>query len=297
MKVYIEYEFTDDPWGGANQFLRNLREEFISLGCYTESARNADIILFNSHHNPQQIINLHRSCVDSTFVHRVDGPMSLYTDNNDSRDSIVYILNESIASATIFQSYWSQDKNYKMGMNSSKPAAVITNAADPDLFYPPTYNKYNDKPRIISTSFSDNIKKGFLVYKFLDDNLDFDKFDYVFLGRSPFNFKNIQNLGPKTTKEVAKELQKSHIYITASENDPCSNSLIEALTCKLDCFALESGGHPEILNNMKGLVFQNEHELLDILNEYDCYRGDLNSAVPSIQEIAKKYLDFFSLIT
>ena len=113
MKVYIEYEFTDDPWGGANQFLRNLRQEFISLGCYTESALNADIILFNSHHNPHEIINLHRSCTSSTFVHRVDGPMSLYNSENDGRDSIVYILNESIASATVFQAHGLKTKTTK----------------------------------------------------------------------------------------------------------------------------------------------------------------------------------------
>ena len=296
MKIFIAHEITDNPWGGANQFLRNLREEFISLGFYTESVGEADVILFNSHHHPSRIIDLHRQYPEAKFIHRIDGPMSLYNQSNDERDKVVHILNESIASATIFQSKWSQDKNYKMGLSSNNPGAVITNAADPKLFTPNINKKESKKIRIISTSFSDNIKKGFLTYKFIDDNLDFSKFDYVFLGRSPFNFNNIQNLGPKTTEEVAKELKKSHVYITASENDPCSNSLIEALSCKLDCFALKSGGHPEILNNVNDLLFQYEHELLDKLKEYSHYCGDLNSAIPSIQEIAKKYLDFFSLI-
>lgn len=48
MKIHILYPFVDGPWGGANQFLKAIKNYFISLNAYTEDENKADIILFNS---------------------------------------------------------------------------------------------------------------------------------------------------------------------------------------------------------------------------------------------------------
>ena len=39
---------------------------------------------------------------------------------------------------------------------------------------------------------------------------------------------------------------KHKIYLTGSKNDPCSNSLLEALALKLPSIVFDSGGHKDL---------------------------------------------------
>ena len=281
MKIWIEYPFQEGAWGGGNQFLKNLKKIFNSLGILGKSPDDSEAILFNSHQDAQKILNLRELYPTKKFIHRVDGPMRLYNTLEDDRDSIVYHLNQGVADATIFQSQWSLDQNLKMGLNPPRHHKVIYNSADSSLFYPQARKSTTQKKTIVSTSFSSNIKKGFKVYDFLDKNLEFNNFTYYFCGRSPVSFKNIKSLGLLNAPEVAKVLRKSHVYITASENDPCSNSLIEAVFSGLTCFALRSGGHPEILGTNN---FDTPEELLNKL-------GSLSLASPPSYSIASNSLE------
>ena len=50
IKIYINYDIKNKPWGGGNQFLKALRKQIIKKGFYTDSLKDANSILFNSHH-------------------------------------------------------------------------------------------------------------------------------------------------------------------------------------------------------------------------------------------------------
>ena len=56
MKFNIVFDIKKGPWGGGNQFLRALKEELILKKHYQDKIENADIILFNSHHNLNQFL-------------------------------------------------------------------------------------------------------------------------------------------------------------------------------------------------------------------------------------------------
>jgi glycosyltransferase involved in cell wall biosynthesis len=124
--------------------------------------------------------------------------------------------------------------------------------------------------------------------------MDFDKYEFTFVGRSPIKWKNINNLGLKGPYEIEDILSDHDIFITASKNDPCSNALIEAMSVGLPVLALNSGGHPEIVG-ANGILFDGEDDVLDKLNrlvlDYDIYVK--NVKVDSMAEVAKKYLVFF----
>jgi len=294
MKIYIHYTIKERAWGGGNQFLKNLCNELANRQNICTDPKSADIILFNSHHLTSGCLSLKIKFPEKKFIHRVDGPMRLYNRMDDNRDSQVYHANQAIADGTIFQSNFSLEKNREMGMKINKPFQVIGNSVDSSIFHKPKERNENKKIQIISTSFSPNIKKGFNVYKFLDEQLNFDLFDYTFVGKSPIEFKNIKNVGIKNSNEISKLLRSSDIYITASENDPCSNSLIEAVSCGACCYALNSGGHSEILNNDK-LLFDDAPSILSILNNIE------KNAIPSydiktysMKEITDQYVDFLS---
>jgi len=296
VKIHICYDIKDTPHGGANQFLKALKNKFIEREIYTNNPEDSDIVLFNSHHNINNIINTKHTFPNKIFVHRIDGPMRLYNDMSDKRDFIVYKLNE-LANATIFQSQWSYEQNLKLGFYCKAPTTVIHNAPDPEIFNS-NYNKEkNNKLRLIATSWSDNMKKGFKYYKFLDENLDFEKYQVLFAGRSPIEFKNIEMLGTLSSKDLAIYIKSSDVFITASENDPCSNSLIEALSCRVPVIALNSGGHPELVKQ-GGYLFGNNEDLVKRINDmaYNVETCKKNIQTKTINDVTEEYINFFKTL-
>lgn len=293
--IHISFEFQNGPWGGANQFLKSLKSSLIKRGIYSERADQAKAIIFNSHHNFEIIQRLKTELPHVKFVHRVDGPMRLYNSASDTRDDLVQWANNFVADATIFQSEWSKTKSIEAQICSDKVSTVIYNSCDENIFYPKQKVPKFGKTRIISTSYSNNLKKGFQFYKYLEKLIDFEKYDYNFIGRSPISFEKINDLGLKNSREISEYLRESDIYVTASSNDPCSNSLIEALSCGTPCLAFNSGGHTEIIQKTSsGLVFNSDK---DFLEKLDYINDNLNAVKKQISpfkmdNIVDQYVSF-----
>lgn len=290
MKISILYNFSKNPTGGGNQFLKALRNEFLRVGCYS-SLEESEFVLFNSHHNFVEVSKARKKYTNKYFIHRIDGPIRLYNNINDSRDDIVYKMN-MLANATVFQSHWSMKKNFDFcSVLKNKPFEIISNASE--KIFERVYDSYN-KIRLISTTVSKNRKKGFDIYQYLDNNLDFSMYEYTFVGNSCVKFKNIKHIKPVPTNELFNILMKHDIFITASINDPCSNSLIEALSCGLPVVARNSGGHPELLKD-SGCLFNNQYDIMAAINSVsyniDNYRKNIK--VSKISDIAIKYVRFF----
>jgi glycosyltransferase involved in cell wall biosynthesis len=296
MKIHILFEFQEVS-GGGNQFLRALKSFFIKKGCYIEKPKEADVVLFNSHQCMKNVLDLKQEFPRKFFVHRIDGPMRLYNDMNDKRDFFVNLLNKSIADATIFQSEWSKKQNYKLGLKKNEIETVIFNAPDPGVFCINDNKKEIDNRivKLIATSWSNNWNKGFKEYKWLDENLDFDKYEMTFVGNLPtgLGFRNIKHIKPLKSKELAKVLKENDIFITASKKDPCSNSLIEALHCGLPAVGLNDGGHPEIIKSGGG-IFNKIEEVPAILGritqEYPKYQEKIS--LPTMEGVGTQYLSF-----
>jgi glycosyltransferase involved in cell wall biosynthesis len=110
-------------------------------------------------------------------------------------------------------------------------------------------------------------------------------------------FKNIHMVPAVDSMRMAELFREHDIYITASRNDPCSNSLIEALTCGLPSIYLQSGGHPEIVNQA-GVGFEAAEQIPDLLekivDEYELFQSLISN--PSIQEVSESYLKVLELV-
>ncbi|MFB6226501.1 MAG: glycosyltransferase [Candidatus Paceibacteria bacterium] len=298
MKVHIKYNFRDGPWGGANQFLKALRKQFKKKDVYTSDINEADVILFNSHHEIEKVVNLKKVNQDKIFIHRVDGPVYKIRGNHMRTDNLIFRVNDSIADGTVYQTDWCKENNIKLGMPTDNFETTINNSPDADIFNRENKSDFHeDRPRIIATSWSDNWSKGFGVYKYLDENLDFEEFDMTFIGNSPVEFENINKIDPLPSEEIAEQLKKHDIFITASENDPCSNALIEALSCGLPAAVLNDGGHPELIGQ-GGEAFEGKEDVIDaikrIANNYKKYQNNIPDF--SIESKAEKYLSFMEEI-
>ena len=297
--VAIFHEFAPPPAGGGHQFLRGLRHEFAQRGWRVENNTISPTTrgcLFNSFNfDFDRLRRFQRS--GCRLVHRVDGPISIYRGRDDGKDRRIWEINQELAEATIFQSHFSLDKHHALGLEFRNPT-VIVNAPNPTLFHTKGRIAFNAnrKVRLISSSWSDNPNKGAAIYQWLDEHLDWTRYDYTFVGRTPVPFKRIRLLAPMPSAQLADELRQHDIFITASQNDPCSNALIEALACGLPALYLNSGGHPELVGDA-GLGFAVAEAIPTLLGqlvaEYPTYQARI--AAPSLATVADHYLAVLGL--
>lgn len=296
----IFHEFEPPPTGGGHQFLRAFWKQAEARGLKVENntiSRTTRACLFNSFNfNEKRLMRMKRDSV--LYVHRVDGPIDVYRGRDDGVDKGIYAVNQKIADKTIFQSRYSLEKHLELGMEFKNPF-VIMNAADPRIFRGQGRAEFSRdrKTRLIVSSWSDNVNKGAMVYQWLDEHLDWERFEMTFVGRSPVIFRNIRMIPAVDSYRMAELFREHDIYITASRNDPCSNSLIEALTCGLPAIYLQSGGHSEIVKQA-GVGFEAAEQipelLIDIVAHYEDYQAHIS--VPSIKQISEEYLKVLELL-
>jgi len=249
-------------------------------------------VLNSIHFNVEKFLKLKKD-KDIRAIHRIDGPISLIRGFDKEKDALCFQLNQEVASATILQSHWVYQNIVAMGYQPVKPV-VVHNAVDPGIFHAQGRIPFdvNRKIRLISTSWSDNPRKGGLIYKWIEEHLDWNRFEYTFVGRASEQFERIRHISAVSSVALARILRQHDIYITASKNDPCSNALIEALSCGLPALYLASGGHAELVG-YGGLPFHDTEEIfpqLDALVEdYEIFRNLIRT--PSIADVVGKYLE------
>lgn len=293
----IAHKFHKPPWGGGNQFLMALRDRWIAsgldVGANTFGSKTKNI-LCNSHSFTPKI-EKKIIAAKAAVVHRIDGPMSVYGRKDPEIDKKVHQWNRKHATRTVFQSNYSWKMHEELGLDFVEPT-VIHNSVSPEYFYRPVQKEsfVSRKVRLIADSWSDNPKKGKAVYEWLDQNLDFSKYDFTFVGRVNSQFKNIEVIPPVGSKELGDYLRSADIYMFASQHDSCSNALIEALTCGLPAIYHNSGGSPELVGEA-GIGFETAEEipaaLEKIVGSFDQFRSKIK--VRSLEDVAKDYLKVF----
>ena len=289
--INILHNFVEGPWGGGNQFLKGLRNYLIKRDLYTDDILAADAVLVNSKDNLNHAYKIKKQ-LNKKIIHRIDGVFGIYR-GDPSLDNLVHNFANNVADGIIYQSEWSMECHKQRGLKDHKKETIIYNAANPDMFNL-DYNKVpNKKIKLITTSWSSNWGKGFKTLQYLDDNLDFDKYEYDFVGQSPVKFKNINMTQALPQKELAKRIKKSDIFFTATENDTCSNSLLEALSCGLPAIGLHSGGTPELIRE-GGATYSDKSELLSVIDRVslniESYREKIQ--VENMDQIGNKYYEF-----
>ena len=301
LKVNILNPINVGPYGGQNQLLRLLQKKFVKLNIYEKDPLSADVILINSFNFIHEKLlfylkRLKRS--GKKVIHRIDGPISLHRGKDVELDKIIYEANSLFADATIFQSEWSYKENLKLGIKQNKNV-IIYNTVDSSIFngngrIPFSVNR---KLKVLSVSWSSNLNKGFHVYKWLDNNLDFTRFSMKFIGNSPVSFNNIAHKPAMQSNELAHELKNSDIFISASKKEACSNSIIEALHCRLPVICLDDGANREIVGQ-GGEFFKKTEEIILLLDKialnYKKYQKDIQ-VVPE-EDTINNYIEFFEQV-
>lgn len=305
MRVFVLYSVTRQPYGGANQFIRALKDYLEKEGVLTRNILTADIIFFNSHligglwgRLAPFAYLLKLLFPRKIFVHRVDGPIQAYGGKERVEvDREIYALNRLLADGTVYQTGWSRDENITLGMDSTKYEVTICNAADPAFFFPLKERSPQERIRLIASAWSNHSNKGFDMYRELDKRLDWTRFEMTFVGRSGALFDHIKVHGPVSSDMLGELLRSHDIFITASRNDPCSNSVLEALACGLPVVARNSGGHPELVGE-GGELFETVDEAVAAIErmarDLDEYGRRIN--VADMETVGSRYVQFFKRI-
>ncbi len=309
MKVSIGSRVIDGPWGGGNLFVVNLKSFLIDNGhevIHDLCDSNIDVILLT---DPRS-----RKESSSTFNHEDIVKYKKYVNPNvvviqrinecDERKGTSYINDfylgaSDCADHVVFVSNWLREIYLNIGMLFDK-TSVIMSGADPNIFNPSEAAIFDEsKIKFVTHHWSSHKNKGFDIYKSFDDLLGEDRYknlEFTYIGNIPndINFKNIITKKPLSGNDLANEIKKNHIYITASKNEPSGNHHIEAAQCGLPILFLNSGGIPEYCEGY-GEVFEDNFEeaLRNIINNYWEYKSKMVNYPFSSKLMCEEFFERF----
>jgi glycosyltransferase involved in cell wall biosynthesis len=301
LDLAVFHEFAPSPAGGGNQTLRAVISEFerrgLRVGVNTVSP-STRAILFNSFNFDLARLELLARRLDGArMVHRVGAVTSLYRGFDDGTDARVAETNARLADATLAISHATIEMYRRIGIELVDPH-VVYNGCDSRIFNPDGRTPFgrDRKTRLISASWSDNPRKGGPTYEWLEDHLDWDRYEFTFVGNTQASFRRVRHIPPVPSQELAALLRSHDIFVTATEHDAYSNALVEALSCGLPAVYLDSGGSSEAVKDA-GFGFRDREELPGLLerlvDEYEARQAQID--LPSVDQIADQYLAVLGL--
>ncbi len=276
LNLCIWFETTKVPWGGSNQFLSALVKELTRMGhqvSHLPNPHQTQIVLINAFLNapgryicsrqiaqlkqtgrvtklgkwiPQFLWLLQRRR-GPILVHRLDGIAELYRGQRSKADAIQPVVNQ-LTDYTIFQSIYCRESFAQHGIRPPR-SSLIYNGVDPSIFYPPARGLVpSPVSRLVAVSWSNNPRKGFAT---LAQFSRIPGIEIRFVGHwSPsIDPARVILMGIKSSLELAQIMRQSHAMIHAAENEPCSNTIVEALACGLPVLFRDSGGNRELAGN------------------------------------------------
>lgn len=295
LNICLWHKFHKPPWGGGNQFMTALKGALQRLGArvttnHYQKATHAHIC--NSCWF--DVSKLPKRSADSPvrLIHRIDGPISLYRGTDDQEDRKIHEFNRKYAIVTVYQSAYSMSAHAQMGFDAVSPV-VVHNAADGRIFN--TKNRRDNanpiKIRLVTSAWSDNPRKGGPFLKWIDEALDWDRYEYTFIGRTKETFQHIKHIPAVSSKKLAQILRQHDVFISASMNEPCSNALLEGLACGCPVLYRNTGGNRELVG-FAGLPFTDENDFMNQLERLSkhvaVYKSLIN--IRSIESVAMQYI-------
>ncbi len=274
--MFINRRPVKGPWGGGNKTVSALFEKLSSDGheVFFDFNRPDFDLIFCIDPRPdntgiwyQHFLN-YKSQYGARIIQRVG---DLGTHGKPELFSLVQqCLNYS--DHFIFPSMWAKEKSGITSENFSiipnRPKSIFHNNKKDSALK-------NEKIKIVTHHWSNNLKKGFDTYKFIDENLA-EIYDFTYIGRVPegFSFKNASYIPPIDDKEICEMLPLHDVYLTASKEEAGANHVLEGM----------ASGLPVVYHSLGGSI-----------NEYVSSRGVAFSSNESIEKSIKKLCSNFSL--
>ena len=311
MKISINANIIDGPWGGGNQAVKSIYNYLVGGGhdVITDlKASDIDLILMIHPsrylkvrgYGIEEIRNYIALHPNTVLVHRVN--TSDERRGTKGENEIILEANK-LADYTVFISSYISKFYISKGFDSKRPNSVFLNGADEMIFTPDGRVDWNhrDKLKIITHHWSDNYMKGFDVYERLDQLLGTEPFcnlfEFTVIGNIPTGliFKYTKIIQPLAGTELAQAIRQHHIYLTATRNEPAGMHHIEGMRCGLPVLFLNSGALPEYCSpyGIEFTLINFEQKLLEMRDRYLEMREKVLSCPYRGTWMAKQYMTLF----
>jgi glycosyltransferase involved in cell wall biosynthesis len=289
MRVYMNFTETRQPYGGANAFLRSLRDALNARGVsFTHDERSSfDVALLNALTDGLDLTSVRRLAdrgrpiVHRKVGYRASGTQELrrVTDGVVHGDRLQIDFTPYLAHS-IFQSDYSRDVFGASGFDGAY--TVIHNGVDERVFNtrerPHRFSRRlvergywdgSEPLRVIVSTWSKDENKGFSDYREIDRRLSGRRdIELRIVGRVPSDtrFYAFDVIAPRRRLALAALLKRQHVLLQLARFETCSNALIEGINCGLPVVYLDSGANAEIADGYG----------VD-------YRGDLDEALARLR--------------
>jgi len=312
MKISIGTNIKDGPWGGGNLFAINLAQHLEDKGHIVVNDlmdNDIDIILLTEPRKTSESsafthidVNNYLKYVnnEALVVHRVNECDE--RKNTDFVNKYLIDVNKS-ADFTVFVSTWLMQLFEKQGLNTSNKKVILAGANE-KIFNNSDFTPWDgkEKLKIVTHHWGANWNKGFDIYQKIDNLLSEkywnEKIEFTYIGNVPkdFSFKYSNKVEPLSGLELAKKIKESHIYVTASINEPSGNHHIEAAQCSLPIMYINSGGITEYCQDF-GIMFDIENfeeKILYALKNYKKYQENMTNYPFNASTMSSEYLREFN---
>ncbi len=313
LKIFINFECKDVPYGGGNQFVLKLVDYlkgFSNFSITYTLEKDIDIYFlidirkegafkkysfeeidkYKQRHGGKIIYRIN----DCDITRENKEVESLILKNIDKID--YFIFNSTFIKEYYFEKYTAFNKTQY---------SIIYNTCDGRIFFPKK-ERVSEKIKIVTHHWSDNIHKGYeIYYQLYNYCMNRNDVEFVFIGRT-FNgkFTDFQKInGPYKGQELANALRDCDIYVTASVYDACPMHVLEGLSCGLPILYIDHlGGGKDICkaaNEKVGEPFNDFPDLVMALdklkNNYSFYYNNIlkNINLYNSDTCYKAYVEVF----
>ena len=268
--------------GGPQTFMNNLKVFLDKTGYGYSKAKDSSNGIFFPISCSGKVLNYYKRN-GLPVIQRLDG---IYYPSKHGRKT--KRLNKPIkkvyldyATHVIFQSKHSRDQCFEIfGEKHPDCYSLIVNGVNKDIFYPSKEVRSSVKGvlKFITTGNLRNIDMIEPVIKALDLLHDRKKCSFELNIVGPIANRKIKDildrdyvnlLGTKKSPEVAAILRDSDIFIYSHLNPPCSNSVIEAISCGLPVVGFDSGSMSELCYFSKDLLAFVSDDVLQKYSDFD----------------------------
>lgn len=278
--------------GGGARFLHAVRDQLRQHNHYSDSPDTADVILANSYHHLLTALRLKLQYPDKILLFRLGPLFSRHRHPSWQTVDKLVLQAAAISDGIIWQSAWSQEAARQLGFTEHPLTTVIHNAPAPTFQPPPRSHTLHQPIRLILTMWSDNPNKGAVTLSYLDNHLDWQRFQLTIIGNTPIRLQHAQHLSALSPTQLAEQLQNSDIYLAPMIDDACPNTVLEALACGLPVVGHKSGGIPELIGNA-GRLFTTPAECLAAIESIiQNYTAITIPPPPTIADVAAAYYAF-----
>ncbi len=300
MLVYLNREPVAGPWGGGNKTVDLLSKEIIKRGhnlVYDLNHENIDV-MFCIDPRPnkngewyQHILNYKACNPQAKIVQRVGDV------GGHGKPDLTELTKQSVnfSDSVVYISQWALDQ---IGQKKSENIKV-DNLGPLSIFHKfKRENKIKDQVRICTHHWSNNEKKGFDIYEYIDRVLmpQNERLKFTYIGRVPegFRFHNVNYIPPCDVDALVNILPDHDFYITASRDETGGNHVVEALGCGLPVIFHQAGGGIVDYCSDYGLGYSSKEELLPVINkmidEYDNYKKKVMSYTKTLEDSVSLYV-------